>query len=167
MSLYADWKNLCENHANNDEEIKFWQNYLESEAGIYNEILNNKTDVVEGVVSELAAKYGVSNEIFMGFMDGINESIEESLDLEAIEADTQVSIKIDWEKLYYNMLAAEAHWLYELEGWNGILSPETRKTITKDYNRSRIVVKENKIGRNDPCPCGSGKKYKKCCGKNK
>lgn len=27
--------------------------------------------------------------------------------------------------------------------------------------------KNNKIGRNDPCPCGSGKKYKKCCGKNK
>lgn len=29
-----------------------------------------------------------------------------------------------------------------------------------------IVAKE-KVGRNDPCPCGSGKKYKKCCGKNK
>lgn len=28
----------------------------------------------------------------------------------------------------------------------------------------RIV--ENKVGRNDPCPCGSGKKYKKCCGAN-
>lgn len=27
------------------------------------------------------------------------------------------------------------------------------------------IVKEKKIGRNDPCPCGSGKKYKKCCGK--
>jgi preprotein translocase subunit SecA len=26
--------------------------------------------------------------------------------------------------------------------------------------------KGQKIGRNDPCPCGSGKKYKKCCGKN-
>ncbi|MDA3809909.1 MAG: YchJ family protein [Spirochaetaceae bacterium] len=26
------------------------------------------------------------------------------------------------------------------------------------------VVNENKVGRNDPCPCGSGKKYKKCCG---
>ncbi|WP_308772401.1 SEC-C metal-binding domain-containing protein, partial [uncultured Bilophila sp.] len=25
---------------------------------------------------------------------------------------------------------------------------------------------ENKPGRNDPCPCGSGKKYKKCCGAN-
>jgi Preprotein translocase subunit SecA (ATPase, RNA helicase) len=27
-------------------------------------------------------------------------------------------------------------------------------------------VRVQKIGRNDPCPCGSGKKYKKCCGKN-
>ena len=26
-------------------------------------------------------------------------------------------------------------------------------------------VKKEKIGRNDPCPCGSGKKYKKCCGR--
>ncbi|MGD8450660.1 MAG: SEC-C metal-binding domain-containing protein [Phycisphaerae bacterium] len=25
--------------------------------------------------------------------------------------------------------------------------------------------KEHTVGRNDPCPCGSGKKYKKCCGK--
>ncbi|MGB9891302.1 preprotein translocase subunit SecA [Thermodesulfovibrio yellowstonii] len=30
----------------------------------------------------------------------------------------------------------------------------------------RPVEKPKKIGRNDPCPCGSGKKYKKCCGKN-
>ncbi len=27
-------------------------------------------------------------------------------------------------------------------------------------------LKPKKVGRNDPCPCGSGKKYKKCCGKN-
>ena len=30
-----------------------------------------------------------------------------------------------------------------------------------------IVREEPKVGRNDPCPCGSGKKYKKCCGKEK
>ena len=30
-----------------------------------------------------------------------------------------------------------------------------------------VVNKEPKVGRNDPCPCGSGKKYKNCCGKNK
>ena len=28
-----------------------------------------------------------------------------------------------------------------------------------------ISADEEKVGRNDPCPCGSGKKYKKCCGK--
>ena len=31
---------------------------------------------------------------------------------------------------------------------------------------NRTVVKKNKVGRNDPCPCGSGKKYKKCCGRD-
>lgn len=32
--------------------------------------------------------------------------------------------------------------------------------------KAKTIVKEAKIGRNEPCPCGSGKKYKKCCGKN-
>ena len=32
--------------------------------------------------------------------------------------------------------------------------------------KKKPVVKKEKIGRNDPCPCGSGKKYKKCCGAN-
>jgi len=30
----------------------------------------------------------------------------------------------------------------------------------------QIKLEHPKVGRNDPCPCGSGKKYKKCCGKN-
>ncbi len=36
-----------------------------------------------------------------------------------------------------------------------------------EKNHTPIVNTEPKIGRNDPCPCGSGKKYKNCCGKNK
>lgn len=32
-------------------------------------------------------------------------------------------------------------------------------------SKSRTIKKEKKVGRNDPCPCGSGKKYKQCCGK--
>ncbi|PRR82010.1 YecA family protein [Clostridium vincentii] len=32
-------------------------------------------------------------------------------------------------------------------------------------NESGVQVSQTKVGRNDPCPCGSGKKYKKCCGK--
>jgi SEC-C motif domain protein len=30
---------------------------------------------------------------------------------------------------------------------------------------SNVPIKSEKVGRNDPCSCGSGKKYKKCCGK--
>lgn len=37
----------------------------------------------------------------------------------------------------------------------------------KKVIRTQTPVKSEKIGRNDPCPCGSGKKYKKCCGANK
>jgi len=51
---------------------------------------------------------------------------------------------------------------------------QIRKTQSEDYVMSRgdsgavpVTVKREgkKIGRNDPCPCGSGKKYKKCCGR--
>ena len=32
-------------------------------------------------------------------------------------------------------------------------------------SKNRTIKKNKKVGRNDPCPCGSGKKYKNCCGK--
>lgn len=35
----------------------------------------------------------------------------------------------------------------------------------EDTPKRKPVKVEKKIGRNDPCPCGSGKKYKQCCGK--
>jgi len=40
-------------------------------------------------------------------------------------------------------------------------------TTNEEPGVRKPVVKEDKIGRNDPCPCGSGKKYKKCCGAGK
>jgi preprotein translocase subunit SecA len=44
----------------------------------------------------------------------------------------------------------------------------TSTNMDPQANTNRTVVnKGKKIGRNDPCPCGSGKKYKKCCGANK
>lgn len=50
--------------------------------------------------------------------------------------------------------------------------PKERKDLTENRNeagdeKAHEPVRHNKIGRNDPCPCGSGKKYKKCCGRNK
>lgn len=49
---------------------------------------------------------------------------------------------------------------------------EQAKPQMPNMNRPQVqtkvkpIVNADKIGRNDPCPCGSGKKYKKCCGKN-
>jgi len=44
---------------------------------------------------------------------------------------------------------------------------ESQKTENKDQEEKKPepIINKNKVGRNDPCPCGSGKKYKKCCGK--
>ena len=45
--------------------------------------------------------------------------------------------------------------------------PVAKKTMTNDVKEDtkKAPKRVNKIGRNDPCPCGSGKKYKQCCGK--
>ena len=37
---------------------------------------------------------------------------------------------------------------------------------TDSANRTVRKTAKQKVGRNDPCPCGSGKKYKKCCGRD-
>ena len=100
----------------------------------------------------------------VGFLDGINESLKTPNPIESMTEDTEVSLDIDLEKLYYNMVEAKADWLYELPEWNSLLSVERRKELYLQQKKSGTIVKEKKIGRNDPCPCGSGKKYKYCCG---
>ena len=65
------------------------------------------------------------------------------------------------------MVDAKADWLYELPQWKEIFSEEKLKQLYTEQKKSGTVVKAHKIGRNDPCPCGSGKKYKFCCGRNK
>ena len=101
----------------------------------------------------------------VGFLDGINESLVTENPIETMDAQTVVSLDIDLEKLYYNMVACRAEWLYTLEEWDNLLTKERREELYKAQKMSTTVVnKERKIGRNEPCPCGSGKKYKKCCG---
>ena len=43
---------------------------------------------------------------------------------------------------------------------------QERIDVMKETQVEQIFRNGHKIHRNDPCPCGSGKKYKKCCGKN-
>ena len=104
----------------------------------------------------------------MGFLDGIDTSLKASNDFKTFDENSEVVLDIDFEKLFFNMLVAEAQYLYTLEEWEYVLDEVTRIGILQAYKKSKIVVREQpKVGRNDPCPCGSGKKYKKCCGANK
>lgn len=163
MSLLKQWQEQAYAERTQEEYNKFWGNYLPMEQKNYEYILENKEETVEGSLAELSEKFDMDSVTFTGFLDGINTSLTEELDLENMTEDSHVKLSVDFEKLFYNMLGAKADWLYTLPQWDDILTVEKRKEIKKEYNRSRIVVNENKIGRNEPCPCGSGKKYKKCC----
>ena len=123
--------------------------------------------MISGTVQEFADKYGMELNYMVGFLDGINESLKEPNPIEEMEADTVVKLPIDLESLYYHMVEAGADWLYELPEWDELLTPERRKELYREQKKSGTIVKERKVGRNEPCPCGSGKKYKYCCGRAK
>ncbi len=165
MSLHEQWKNIAFEETDQEKANQFWEEYCEIEQGIYEDILGKKEDKISGTLKELAEKYGVTTVFFVGFLDGINDSLVDLVDLESLNEESELNLHIDLEKLYFNMLAVKADWLYSLPQWDDILTEEKRKEIKKEYNASKTVVKEDKTGRNDPCVCGSGKKYKKCCGK--
>ena len=166
MALLKDWHKIAYNeNADQGEMQRFWTNYFLKEQSVYEKLLSNPDEVVEGTVKELAEKYGQEVMTMIGFLDGINESLKVENPIETMDEDTVVSLAFDKEKLYKNMVAAKADWLYGLPQWNAIFSEEEQKKLYKEQKESTTVRKEKKVGRNDPCPCGSGKKYKKCCGK--
>ena len=168
-TLLETWRSLAYGDGLDDKKKEeLWTKYFTIEKGIYEKILSNPTEVVEGTVKELAEKYGTEVLVMTGFLDGINESLKGYENpIDTMAEDTVVKIEIDPEKLYYNMVEAKASWLYELPQWSEILSAETRTELYKKQKASGTVRSEgHKIYPNDPCPCGSGKKYKKCCGRN-
>lgn len=163
MSIYSKWVDTTDQQMSQEEYNKFWQNYFLKEQNNYEMILETKETALKGSITELAEKFSMSTTEFVGFLDGINTSLEAEIDLESLEETTEIDSTIVWDKLYYNMLNAKADWLYGIQAWDGILSEDERLAIKKQYNKDHTVIKGDKIGRNDPCPCGSGKKYKKCC----
>lgn len=168
MTLLENWRNLAYGDGlDNKKKDQLWNGYFAIEKGIYEKLLADPTQVVTGTVRELAEKYETEILIMTGFLDGINESLKDYENpIDTMEEDTEVKIEIDPEKLYYNMVAAKADWLYNLPQWDAILTEERRKELYKEQKASGTIRKGKKIFPNDPCPCGSGKKYKKCCGKN-
>ncbi len=59
--------------------------------------------------------------------------------------------------------------VFQENGWRYTIElapdqPEDIKDLEILLNPLKTKVVDNRVGRNEPCPCGSGKKYKKCCG---
>ena len=166
MGLYNEWRELAEQERTQQQSDAYWQAYFEKETEAYRKILTENTGKLVGTAAELAERFQMTLQEIAGFLDGINTSLTEQVELETLEAETAVERAIDFEKLYYNMLGAKAPWLYGLDEWDGVLSNEKRHEITKAFRTDGIYHNPTQVGRNDPCPCGSGKKYKQCCGRN-
>ncbi|MFN3479512.1 MAG: UPF0149 family protein [Thermodesulfovibrionales bacterium] len=104
-------------------------------------------EYIKGVLLSLAIVHGVVNP-------------EESHELFETEDGTPVDENLNTALMFGSLpLAIET-----LKDYGRLLWEERVEAMKKgvfDFNTEKV-----KIGRNDPCPCGSGKKYKKCCGKN-
>ncbi len=166
MALLEEWQKIAyDQQADRGKLQKFWQRYFMLEKGVYEKLLTNPDEKVEGTVKELAEKYDLSIMDMTGFLDGINDSLVTPNPIDTMEEDTKVSLTFDKEKLYKNMVDAKADWLYELPQWDEIFDADTKRKLYLEQKKSGTVVVGKKVGRNDPCPCGSGKKYKFCCGR--
>ena len=167
MGILQDWHDLAYSETTPKKELQaLWKAYFEKEKGVYEQLLSTPDEVVTGTVRELAEKYNLDIPTMTGFLDGINDSLVTPNPIETMDEDTTVSLGFDKELLYKNMVAARADWLYNLPQWNDIFDEEKRAALYHEQKSSETVRKEARIYPNDPCPCGSGKKYKKCCGKN-
>lgn len=162
MALLEEWQKIAyDQQADRGKLQKFWQRYFMLEKGVYEKLLTNPDEKVEGTVKELAEKYDLSIMDMTGFLDGINDSLVTPNPIDTMEEDTKVSLAFDKEKLYKNMVDAKADWLYELPQWDEIFDADTKRKLYLEQKKSGTVVVGKKVGRNDPCPCGSKSEAKR------
>jgi len=164
MALYDAWKRLALD-VQGQPVKRVWDEFSIKEKAAFASILKDKATSVEGTVAELAEKFRMTAVQMCQFLEGINECVDNIPDVETIEEDTAVKLEFDFKRLYKQMVEYKAEPLYTLPEWNGIFTDEEQKTLYTEQKRSHTIIRNaEKVGRNDPCPCGSGKKHKKCCG---
>ena len=97
MSLYKEWEDKANEERSPEDYNKFWEDYFLEEKNIYEKVLAEKENPIEGKFSELASKYGTDEVTFIGYIDGVNSSLREEIDTEKLESDSQVKLDIDYE----------------------------------------------------------------------
>ncbi|MCL2616524.1 MAG: SEC-C metal-binding domain-containing protein [Defluviitaleaceae bacterium] len=166
MSIYESW--IAQAYDKQGQTVPaHWNLYLPQEQRVYEDLLSNKRATLSGTVAELAQKYNMPVQSVLGFLDGINEALNKPFapeELKALEESSQVDISFEFEGLYKKMVEFKADHLYNLELWDGVVTPQRQEELYKEQKNSGTFRKDPVPGRNEPCTCGSGKKYKKCCG---
>ncbi|MCL2047707.1 MAG: SEC-C metal-binding domain-containing protein [Defluviitaleaceae bacterium] len=164
MLLLDAWKRVA--FDTQEKPVKHvWDEYLAKEKAIYKGILKEKRTRIEGTIEELAEGFRLTNVQMTAFLDGIHECVDGLPDLNEVEETTKIAFNIEFDRLYKQMVEYKADALYSLSEWDNIFTQEQQKELYAEQKRSHTVIRnEAKIGRNEPCACGSGKKHKKCCG---
>jgi len=163
MALIDAWKRIA--YDTQGQPVKHvWDEYLAKEKAVYINILKTKNNRIEGTIAELAEQFRFTTIQTAAFFDGIHECVDGLPEIDSIEEDTKIVVSIEFDRLYKQMVEYKADALYNLPEWENIYTKDEQKQLYLEQKRSHTIVRnEDKIGRNDPCPCNSGKKYKKCC----
>ena len=103
MGLYKQWEEIAQAQKDQAQYNAFWNEYLEMEKSNYQYILENHLNKLEGRLADLAAKFSMEPIVFAGFLDGINSSLADELELDTLDEDTVLSSEINFEKIYWNM----------------------------------------------------------------
>lgn len=109
------------------------------------------------------------DERWMDHLDAMDQ-LREGIGLRAYgQRDPLVEYKFESYEMFQNMVASiqedTVRYLFRVRVAE---APERRQMVENrqaEEGNGQTVRREQKVGRNDPCPCGSGKKYKKCCGR--
>ena len=93
-TLLENWRNTAYgNGMNKQEQEALWQKYFALEKGFYEEILKDPKKIYEGSVKELAEKFSIDPFIFVGILDGIDESLAGYHNpIDTMEEDTVVKL---------------------------------------------------------------------------
>ncbi len=96
------------------------------------------------------------SQLFEEMLTGVREKITDMIFKVRLAADTEMSSVYEISSMVHEQLSGYDHLARDMADQQAAAEPRKIETIIRDVP---------KVGRNDPCPCGSGKKYKKCCGK--
>jgi len=109
---------------------------------------------------EFTNMFSVDKDMLIAMMEDLIFDVQENEPKDSVEKMVEL-INIEHEDAKYVAASMMNKFVKKIRLWR------YKGSTINDIKSNLVSVKENKsIGRNEPCPCGSGKKYKKCCGKD-